>query len=268
MDKKRDIEFDEPSAATLVLDLLSACGKGPAPVQALARAGDIMGIGAAGVRVALTRLLRQGRVVKADRGAYALRPEGNPFYKEVESWFDKESRLGKWAGGWLVLHDAAVSRGDKTAWRHHVRAVKFCGFRVLSAGMAVRPDNLHGGAKAMRTALARLGMAPDAIVCAARDFDADVDARMRKLWDVAEIEAGYRDLMRLIECSRASVARKGPEAGACETMAVGRALIRAIVHDPLLPEAIQPPQARRALIEATRSYQADARELWRQVVGY
>lgn len=266
-DKKRDIDIEEPSAADLVLDLLSSSEERPVPVQVLARAGDVMGMGGPAVRVALTRLLRQGRVVKTERGAYALRPEGNPFHAEVKRWFDKESRLGTWSGGWLVLHDAAVSRGDKTAWRYHVRAVEFCGFRLLATGMAVRPDNLHGGAKGMRTTLTRLGMAPDSIVFAGRDFDAGMEARMRALWDVAELEEGYRSLIRLLERSRASLARKGTEAAAREAMVVGRALIRAVVHDPLLPEAIQPPQARRALIDAARGYQTDARDLWRRALG-
>lgn len=64
------------------------------------------------------------------------------------------------------------------------------------------------------------------------------------------------------ERSQANLARMAPDAGAREAMLVGRAIIRAIVRDPLLPEAIMDPAPRRALIDATRAYQLQARGLW------
>jgi phenylacetic acid degradation operon negative regulatory protein len=267
MDKNRDIEGDEPSAADLVLDLLSAFPQHVVPVQALARAAEIMGIGSPRARVALTRLTQQGRIVKTDRGCYAMRPEGNPIYHEVEHWFEKESRLGNWNGGWLVVYDGAVSRADKTAWRRHVRAVELCGFQVFASDMAVRPDNLDGGSDVARATLVRLGKAPESLLFVGRDFDIDSERQMRALWDVPEMEAGYHRLMRLIERSQARIARAKSEVAARESMLVGRTLIRAIVRDPLLPEEIQPRQSRHALIEATRAFQAHARELWREVLA-
>ncbi|MDW3686522.1 PaaX family transcriptional regulator C-terminal domain-containing protein [Cupriavidus sp. CV2] len=257
-----EIEIREPSATDLVLDLLFGHPERTLPVQALARGAEVMGIGTPSVRVALTRLQRQGRIVKTERGCYAVLPEGNPVYDEVEHWFEKESRLGHWAGDWLVVQDAAVARSEKTAWRHHARALSLSGFRVLAAGINVRPDNLAGGAPAMRAALSRLGMASASLLFVGREFDADAAARMARLWDVPALQSAYRRALAQLERSQAKLARMAPDAAAREAMLVGRAIIRAIVRDPLLPEAIMDPAPRRALIEATRAYQLQARGLW------
>lgn len=267
MDIFHNIEEGEPSAADLVLDLLITHPEPHMTVQALARAGEIMGISTPSVRVALTRLLGQDRIVKTGRGCYAVQLQGNSVHYEVQHWFEKESRLGPWSGGWLVVHDGAVSRSDKTAWRHHLRALDLNGFRALAAGISVRPDNLDGSADAMRTALARLGMAPGSLVFTGRDFDTDAAARMMGLWDVPALSAAYGSALKLIDSSSARLARMTPEAAARETLLVGRAVIRSIVLDPLLPEAIQPARPRRALIEATRAYQAQARRIWRDVLS-
>ncbi|MGT2491167.1 hypothetical protein ACU4GD_13210 [Cupriavidus basilensis] len=55
-----EIEIREPSATDLVLDLLFGHPERTLPVQALARGAEVMGIGTPSVRVALTRLQRQG----------------------------------------------------------------------------------------------------------------------------------------------------------------------------------------------------------------
>jgi len=262
-----NIEEGEPSAADLVLDLLITHSEPSMTVQALARAGEIMGISTPSVRVALTRLLGQDRIVKTGRGCYAVQLQGNSVHYEVQHWFEKESRMGPWPGGWLVVHDGDVARSDKTAWRHHLRALDLNGFRTLGAGLAVRPDNLDGGADAMRAALARLGLAAGSAVFAGSGFDADAAARMQTLWDVPALSAAYRGALKLIEDSNARLPRMAPEAAARETLLVGRTVIRGIVRDPLLPEAIQPGAPRRALIEATRAYQARARSLWQEVLA-
>ncbi len=267
MDKINNIETHEPSAIDLVLDLLIGHPEPHMTVQALARAGEIMGISTPSVRVALTRLLGQHRIVKTARGCYAVQVHGNPVHYELQHWFEKESRLRSWSGGWLVMHDGAVSRSEKTAWRRHLRALELHGFRALGTGMAVRPDNLDGSAEAMRAALIRLGMAADSLVFTGSHFDADTTARMMRLWDVPALSAAYGSALKLIANSSARLAHLAPETAARETLLVGRAVIRSIVLDPLLPEAIQPGAPRRALIKATRSYQAHARKIWGVVLS-
>jgi len=266
MAAKGGIEIEAPSATDLVLDLLFAHPRQALPVQALARAAEVMDIATPAVRVALTRLQRQGRVAKVGRGSYAVRAEGNPAHHEVQYWFDKESRLRDWKGDWLVVHDAAVPRSAKTLWRRHQRALELYGFRALDAALWVRPDNLDGGAPAMESALRRLGLAQGALVFSGRQFDAASTARMARLWNVSAILVGYRQAQALLARSSAKLARMSAEAAARETMLVGRAVIRAIVRDPLLPEAILPGEQRRALIDATRAYQDRALAIWQDLL--
>ncbi len=177
MDIIHNIEEGEPSAADLVLDLLITH---PEPHMTVARSrarGRDHGLSTFPAWVALTRLLGQDRIVKTGRGCYAVQLQGNSVHYEVQHWFEKESRMGHWAGGRLLVHDGDVPRSDKTAWRHHLRALDLNGFRTLAAGLSARPDNLDGGAEAMRAALARLGLAAGSLVFGGSGFDAAMPLR-------------------------------------------------------------------------------------------
>lgn len=257
----------EPSASDVVLDLLMAHREPEMTAQALTRAGEIMGLTTTSVRVALTRLVAQDRIVKTARGCYAVQLQGNSLHCEVQRWFEKQSRTGEWAGGWLLVHDGAVPRSDKTSWRHHRRALEMNGFRTLTPGIGVRPDNLEGGAEAMRAALDRIGLAKDSLVFGGYAFDPGTAARMQSLWDTEALVALYRSELQMIEESNSRLPCMALEAAARETLLVGRAVIRSLVRDPLLPEAMLPGAPRRMLVQATRRYQARAQALWQDVLS-
>jgi phenylacetic acid degradation operon negative regulatory protein len=248
------------SSRSLILDLLSTLRRGSMPVRALVEAAALFGIAEGSVRVALTRLLREGLVERDERGSYRLGAGAQAVSERVAGWRRLAERVRAWDGAWLAVLAARPAR--RSAARGHARALRLLGFRELARGVALRPDNLSGGIEAVRAELARLGLAPGAVVCELRELDAVSDARARALWDADELVAGYRRGVRELDTSRRRLATR-PEAEAMvESFLLGGAMLRRLALDPLLPEPIVPAAERAAFAEAMRSYDDAGRACW------
>ncbi|MFT6599399.1 MAG: phenylacetic acid degradation operon negative regulatory protein [Alloalcanivorax sp.] len=255
------------AAGDLVLDVLSTHDASEVSVAALCLAGEVCGFRDQNVRVALNRLVRQGKVANPARGMYALKADGSGLFAEVESWLRKEQRAVGWQGGWIGVLDGAVPRREKTLWRRHERALALRGFRALGdSGLQLRPDNLHGGVAALRDDLRGLGLAPQASVIAVSGLSGADERRAQALWDLDGLERQYLDMLARLEHSQSRLHTQAPEAAARESLLLGRAAIRLIIRDPLLPDALMEGDARHRLIERMRDYQAHAKTLWMRLL--
>jgi phenylacetic acid degradation operon negative regulatory protein len=225
-------------------------------------AGALLGIAEGSVRVALTRLLADGRVERDERGAYRLGEGARALSERIAGWRRLEERVRPWDGAWLTVLATRPADGDRTAQRRHARALRLLGFRALERGVALRPDNLAGGVDAAREELARLGLAPGAIVGELRGLDAVSEARARALWDGEALVASYRRSARALDASARRLAGR-PEAEAMvESFRLGGSALRALVLDPLLPEPIVAAGERAALVDAMRRYDEAGRASW------
>jgi phenylacetic acid degradation operon negative regulatory protein len=192
----------------------------------------------------------------------------------VAGWRRLDERVRAWNGAWLAVLAAVPSgraavpsgrgavpsgRGARAA---HARALRLLGFRELARGVAVRPDNLAGGIDAVRAELARLGLAPGAIVAALRELDEITEARARSLWDAGALVAGYRRGVRSLDTSRRRLATRSEPDAMVESFRLGGAMLRLLALDPLLPEPIVPAAERAAFVEAMRRYDEAGRACW------
>lgn len=252
-----------PSPKSLILDLLSTLPSAPGssmPVRALVEAGAIFGLAENSLRVALARLLAQGRVERDERGRYRMGEDVAPLGNEIRAWRRLEARLGRWSGTWVGAH-VATSR-QRGARARSEQALRFLGFRSLADGFSVRPDNLKGGVADVRERLSRLGLAPGSLVVGVSDLDPASDARARRLWDPALLASEQRAGCDELAESRRRLARASEEQAMAETFLVGGKMIRLLVLDPLLPSEIAPIDAREALVEAMVEYDEFGRACW------
>src|SRR5690606_37367206 len=250
---------DAIPAKSLILDLLSTLRRGSMPVRALVEAGALFGIAEGSVRVALTRLLAEGRVERDERGSYRLGEKALAVSERVAGWRRIEERVRPWNGAWLAV---LAAPGGRAAQRGSARALRLLGFRELARGVAVRPDNLAGGIDGVRAELGRLGLAPGAIVAELRALDDVSEARARGLWDAAALVADYRRNARTLEASLRRLATCSEAEAMVESFRVGGAALRALALDPLLPEPIVPAAERAAFVDAMRRYDEAGRACW------
>jgi phenylacetic acid degradation operon negative regulatory protein len=253
--------FMEPTARSLILDLLSTLRRGTMPVRALVAAAERFEIEENNVRVALARLLAAGQVERDERGSYRLGPGARPVETRVRSWSRLERRTRKWSGRWIGILEGERGRGLRQK-RHRDRALRLLGFRPLVPGLSVRPDNLRGGIERIRGELSSLGLPAGDLVFALGGLDPVTDARARGLWDVAALRAGYRRSLSELEASLRRLAGAPPERAMVESFLLGGRVLRQLVLDPLLPEAILPVAERQGLVEAMRRYDRFGRSAW------
>ncbi|MFN8644871.1 MAG: PaaX family transcriptional regulator C-terminal domain-containing protein, partial [Candidatus Binatia bacterium] len=235
-----------------MLDLLSTLRAGSAmPVGALVEAGALFAISENNVRVTVARLLASGHVARDERGAYRLGGASRSIGAHVRTWRDRDRRTRKWSGGWLAVHAGPAARA---AQRGRARALRLLGFATLRPGLWLRPDNLALPLDDVRRELAALGLPPGDLVCVLADLDAASDARARRLWDVATLRRTYRELGATLTASETRLERLPPEKAMAESFILGGRALRQLVLDPLLPDAICPPDERDALLEQMRRY--------------
>ncbi len=266
MDAICNVPVERPTAPDLILDLLVANGR-VLPVQALCRAGALMGISDATMRVGLTRLASQGKITHSARGAYGLNRGGPALARDIDDWRRKGAQTVAWRGRWLAVQDAGVPRSDKTAWRRHSLALQLRGLAPFQAGLHLRPDNLRGGVDAVRAQLLELGLAPQALVFCLDGLDAERSAQAHALWDVAAYRKDYRRLQRALQDSGQRLPAMGLADAARESLLLGRAVIAYLVRDPLLPPEWMADDARTALVQQMQAYQDAAVCVWRDFMG-
>lgn len=253
----------EPSPKSLILDLLSTLRRGAMPVRVLVSAGEHFGIPGNNIRVALARLLAAGRVERDERGRYRIGERGQALNRRVMSWRRVEERLRPWRGDWVAVLAGGIPRGTRSEQRNAAHALRVLGFETLEPGIVLRPDNLVGGAPALRESLLHLGLHPRTPVVTLGDLDPEREARARSLWDAERLVAELRVIRREIETGLERLPGLPTEQAMVESFRVGGRALRAIVLDPLLPDALVPGDERRALVAAMEAYDRLGREAWR-----
>lgn len=263
MDTICHIEVQVPSAGTLMLDLLVAHGDALS-ADVLCRSGALFGLSDTSIRVALTRLVTTGKVVRPRRGFYAIDRAAGRLPQVVEDWQGRQERAGVWRHHWLAIEDAGVARADKTAWRRHGLARSLRGFAPLRPTLHVRPDNLRGGLAAERAQLAALGLSSQALVFRLAGLDGSGHAEAAALWDVRRLAHDHRRLRTALQCSARALGRQKPEQALRESLLLGRTVIGHLLRDPVLPPELMSPATREALVRETGAYQVRALRLWRR----
>jgi len=231
------------------------------PVGGLVAAGRLLGIAENSVRVAVTRLLAGGQIERDERGRYRLGGAAAAVDRRIRSWRQLDEQTRRWSGEWVGVH-GGTGRLSRAERRRRERALRWLGFESLAPGLAVRPDNLRMGPRALATELRHLGLESDALVFCLGQLEAEADARARRLWNAAELDARYAASLNELARSEARLPELAPDEAMVESFLLGGRVIRELVLDPLLPSAILPTAGRRALVSALRRYDRAGRRSW------
>ena len=256
----------QPTARSLILDLLSTLRRGTMPVRALVEAGALLGIEENNIRVSLARLYASGRIERDDRGRYRLGPAVAAISGRLRSWRDIGQRQRPWQGDWIAVHCARLGRGP--ARRRRERALELLGFREIEPGFSLRPDNLRGGLDGAREQLISLATGIDATdtalgrVFLARDLDPASDMEARSLWDAAALADECRASLGELRESEARLANLSPEEAMVDSFLVGGRVLRQLVRHPLLPQEILPAAPLDDLLNAMKHYDTLGRDAW------
>lgn len=257
-------------ARTLILDLFAAFDGGPSHARILStrdllRAGDLMDLSPTAVRTAITRLKQDGRIRAVDRGRYSQGEGDDPWRRRIDGWREVLSRRRAWDGGWLMAA-ARPTSVSRASWRGTVRALEVEGFRRTPAGLWLRPDNLEGIAST-RHRLLDYGAAPTLTTGRLTALDEASIQDATGLWNRTRIETANAQLLRTLSDSLDRIDGASSGAAAREAILLGRAGVRAIVRDPLLPDGMIDEAGLRALVAVMITYDRVGKAVWSRVLG-
>ena len=255
-----------PTPKSLILNLLLAANGAPLSASDAVGSAGLFGIRENSVRVALVRLNAAGMIQSCGRGAYVLGPQAASLAEDLSLWRHAEQRMCDWSGTWLMVSTAGLGRSDRGPLRQRERALALLGFKLLSDGLYVRPDNLVGHATTARERLRKLGLDTQAPVFVASDLDTELDRRARHLWHTGALNQAYVRTRAKLETWLAQSHGLEPEAAARESYLLGNDAIRQLVFDPLLPAPLVDVATRREFHRAVVAFDEAGQRIWQQLL--
>ena len=250
------------SARTLILSLMSSEFRAPQSIGRLINAAALFDIEPATLRVAVTRLIKDGLLESPDRGLYRPGPKSKALTRRVQSWKDVASRIVPWNGDWLVALTHHLGRTDRKQLRARERALALYGYQPTDAGFWVRPANLARPLEDHRTDLTGIGADEGILLLRASAVSVEGGHDWPALWSSEALARSYEHAIRAMEQSLARLPDLSAEAAARESLLIGQAVIRTINFDPLLPPELADQKEFLRMVETMVHYNAVGRECW------
>ncbi|MFI0259071.1 PaaX family transcriptional regulator C-terminal domain-containing protein [Streptomyces sp. NPDC017056] len=243
-DDSGDLGLRPLTARSVVLSTLLGHHPPRLPARALVRVGELFGTAEGTVRVALSRMVAAGDLQQQE-GAYGL--TARLLERQARQDESRSPRTRAWDGSWEIAVVTAEARpaAERTALRQAMTELRMA---ELREGTWLRPANLR------RTRPAVVGRQCTLLTGAP---DGDPAALARGLWDLDGWAARARALL-------AALSGAGSPAG---RFTVSAAVLRHLLADPLLPDALLPagwPGAE--LRRRYDAFEAELRAVLRQYV--
>lgn len=252
------------SARELILTLMDSTSARALSASYLIAAARLFDMDPGSVRVALARLVREGSLTGAGRGRYALGSRAGTLHSLVKNWSRAEASLVDWQGEWLTVLVGHLARSNKAAVRGNERALNLFGFAEMAAGLWIRPANLARTLDQVRADLLELGLVPGSLCAQMRQIAPPERLDPEALWQTEALARRYHENVRLLAQSTERLTGLDDAGAARETLLLGRDVTRAILLDPLLPDALVDAAARRQMIDAMREYDRIGKAYWRE----
>jgi phenylacetic acid degradation operon negative regulatory protein len=259
-------EHPDPAAMTargLILSLMNAIGTEQMSTAQLVSAGKIFGLEASAVRMAATRLIKEGLLASAGRGRYVSGPGAAALRNQVRGWRQLEERRRPWSGEWLAVLTGNLGRTDRRRLAQRTQALRLNGFAEAEPDLWIRPANLALSLGALRDELITLGLDQEASLIQINDYLAPSRDDFSQLWDAKALQAEYRKALDLVQRSTTQIGELTAIQAARETLLLGQAVIRLINLDPLLPEEMVDGALMRTLIDEMKRYDRLGKRCWR-----
>ena len=251
------------SARALILSLIASIGTGRQMIAGLIHAGALFGIEPATMRVAATRLLKEGLLESPERGLYVPGPRAQALTRRVQQWQDVAAKMVPWNGDWLVAMTHPLGRRDRKQLRNRERALALFGYQQAEAGLWVRPANLARALPDHQQDLTGIGADETMPILRVAEMAAPGMQDWAGLWSAADLEHSYQAAIRAMTESLERLPRLSLADAARETLLTGQAVIRAINFDPLLPPELGNQKLFLEMVGAMRAYNERGQQCWR-----
>jgi phenylacetic acid degradation operon negative regulatory protein len=245
---KRLIRIERPRAKSLVFTVFGDSITPHGGAVWLGQLVDLLapfGITERLVRSSVFRLVQDGWLEAhrhGRRSLYTFTPTGRLRFERAHQKVYSPPQL-PWNGNWTLVITNRIANQARTLIR---RELEWEGYRALSQGTYIRPG---GDVIALGEILDRLHLRTKIVVCNAQDnseFDTQsLSSNVSSLWNLAAVSSAYQKFITqfkpVAELAEASNIWT-PEAAFMVRTLLIHAFRRVLLHDPLLPRELLPPQ--------------------------
>lgn len=259
----KSLQPDEVTARALILSVLNTVGTDQQTISELIHTGEAFEIEAKAMRVAATRLVKEGLLDSPERGIYRLGQKAEGITRHVRKWQNVAEAIGEWDGNWIINLTHHLGRTDRKKLRAAERAFGLLGYQEAEPGLWVRPDNLIEGLSDHRARLIDLGADSRTLTLSTRETTLPDDANWRCLWSVEDLQKSYETAIEAMDASLARLDQLSAPEAARETLLIGQAVIRTINLDPLLPEDFGVMDTLLLMVEKMKAYNTAGRKAWK-----
>ncbi len=245
---------------SVIVGMIQAADNRAMPVKIIVSAGKIFGFTENTVRVAITRMLREGSIESDERSLYRLSGSKKTFSRYIGSWKRGEQRLRTWEGCWIcsLTNKGVVRRSADTK-----RLFEIAGFKEGLPGLQVRPDNLSISIKTLESLLAQFGNTENEEIFIVKEFSEKLTEQwIRYLWPVDKIIEAQQVFLHKIEQSAERIEKLPIENALVESFLIGSEAVRLLITDPLLPAEIMDNTSRVAVTRAMMAYDDIGKRIW------
>lgn len=256
------LEPKDISPRALVLSLMSSAFTAPQSIGRLINAAALFDIEPATLRVAVTRLLKEGLLESPDRGVYQPGPKSKALTRRIQGWKDVGSRVVPWNGDWLVALTGHLGRTDRKQLRARERALALSGYKETEDGFWVRPANLARDLEDQRAVL--IGIGADEAISLFRVSERALPEGhpWDSLWSTVDLARTYAEATEVMTASLERLSSLPRDQAARESLLIGQAVIRTINFDPLLPPELGDQKAFLRMVDTMVRYNEVGRKCW------
>lgn len=265
---------DVLTASSLILSLLSASAVQAVPTQLvdgrqdlsvaeIVAAAALFGIDAPAIRMALTRLAREGRILGSKRGYYGLGDQAQQINSYISAWRDIAQTRTAWDNSWWVVLTGHLPRSDRKVIRQRERVLHLFGYAEAENGMWVRPANLIYTLNEQQQRLVRSGLPCDETHFVVSEVISPRERSWPKLWPTKQLQRGYQAALSSIGHSKEKLKSLDLADAARESFLTGQSVIRCIGSDPLLPDAFSNTALFDQMHMEMIEFDERGREIWR-----
>ena len=258
----RPLDPKDISPRALVLSLMSSAFTAPQSIGRLINAAALFDIEPATLRVAVTRLQKEGLLESPDRGVYQPGPKSRALTRRVQGWKEVASRIVPWNGDWLVALTGHLGRTDRKQVRARERALALSGYKETDTGFWVRPANLARDLDDHRSDLIGIGADESISLLRVSERALSEGPQWESLWSTADLARTYAEATDAMNRSLETLPGLPKDQAARESLLIGQAVIRTINFDPLLPPELGDQESFLRMVNTMVDYNNIGRKCW------
>jgi len=213
-----EAELDPPrlTARGVILSLLVSNYPSQHTPAHVVRAAGAFDIKESAARVALSRMVTQGDLIRTEEGYELSAPL---LERRQRVFFEVKQEEIPWDGGWegVIVTESGRDAADRAALRTRLSRLRLA---ELREGVWMRPANLARP----------LALAQDPVLVLHSAPEVEPGLLVAQLWDTDALERESQRLLNLMGRATSKV----------ERFTVATAIVRHLLRDPVLPAALQP----------------------------